>query len=87
MARFINQETGQVIDGQPVSLTELLRAYRVEIERQTGMPIEQIEINAAVILYDLCFSIGIENRARVLGENAVMFCELADGLPGSPLLN
>jgi hypothetical protein len=47
------------------SLTAVLKHFRQQIESGTGAPIQNIEINAALLLDDVCKFIGLsEDRRR-----------------------
>lgn len=59
------------------NVSSLLADFRRYIERESGVPIERIELNGALLLNDLCrfLRLGEEQRERVLGKSATSFVE------------
>jgi hypothetical protein len=57
------------------SLTAALKHFRQQVETGTLTPIQNIEINAALFLDDVCKFIGLsdEKRREVLGKHAAAF--------------
>ncbi len=57
------------------SLTAALKHFRQQVEQSTGTPVQNIEINAALFLDDVCRFIGLsdEKRREVLGRQAAAF--------------
>ena len=57
------------------SLTAALKHFRQQVESGTGAPIQNIEINAALLLDDVCKFIGLsdDRRREVLGKSAASF--------------
>lgn len=53
------------------SLTVLLADFRKQLERESGSQIEQLDMNTAELLSDLCNFLGLsdKNRRIVLGNN------------------
>ncbi len=68
---------GQVLRGEPVSITDLLAGFRAKLEGEAEAPIEALDLNAALLLSDLCNHLGLstENRHRVLGDRAAVFVQ------------
>lgn len=57
------------------SLTDLLTHFRQTLERENGKPINELsEVNAAMLLSDLCVFLGLsdQNRRKILGARAAM---------------
>jgi hypothetical protein len=65
------------------SLTAALKHFRQQIETGTGAPIQSIEINAALLLADVCTFIGLsdERRREVLGKSAAAFVSSVEDEP------
>ena len=59
------------------SLDALLADFRRFLEKDAGVPIERLELNVALVLYDLCCFIKLANtqRRKVLGKTAAAFVE------------
>ncbi len=57
------------------NLTHLLARFRQQVEREAGQPIESLDLNAALLLSDLCrfMELPQEGCGRVLGAGAVSF--------------
>ncbi len=57
------------------SMTKCLKHFRETVEKETGAPIQTIEMNLALILSDICRWVGLseERRAEVLGKSATAF--------------
>jgi hypothetical protein len=68
------------------SLTAALKHFRQQVESGTGAPIQTIEINAALLLDDVCKFIGLseERRREVLGKRAVAFVSSVENEPIKP---
>ncbi len=66
---------GQVLRGEPVSITALLAAFRAKLEQEAEAPLEALDLNAALLLSDLCNHLGLsaENHDRALGDRAAAF--------------
>ena len=71
---FVSDD-GQVLRGEPVSITELLTDFRARLEQEAEAPLEDLELNAALMLSDLCRHLDLPaaNHDQVLGERAVAF--------------
>ncbi len=57
------------------SMTDLLTHFRQTLERENGMPINELkEVSAAEMLSDLCVFLGLsdQNRRKVLGARAAL---------------
>jgi len=55
------------------SMTDLLTHFRQILENENGKPIQELDnVNAAMILSDLCVFLGLsgQNRRKVLGAEA-----------------
>ncbi|NTU61956.1 MAG: hypothetical protein HGB05_00820 [Chloroflexi bacterium] len=65
------------------SLTTALKHFRQQVESGTGAPIQNIEINAALLLDDVCMFIGLseEKRREVLGKSAASFVASVESEP------
>ncbi len=68
------------------SLTAALKHFRQEVEKGSGEPIQKIEINAALLISDICRWIGLseERRSEVLGKSATAFVESIESEPIKP---
>jgi hypothetical protein len=68
------------------SLTAALKHFRQQVEQSTGTPIQNIEINAALLLSDVCTFIGLsdEKRRDVLGKSASVFVSSVENEPNTP---
>jgi hypothetical protein len=68
------------------SLTACLKHFRQEVEKGTGAQIQTIEINAALLLSDVCTFIGLsdEKRREVLGKSAAAFVSSVEDEPIKP---
>ncbi len=81
---FVSDD-GQVLRGEPVSITDLLAQFRAKLEQETEAPLEALDLNAALLLSDLCNHLGLfvqhperqrrtaENHDRALGDQAAAF--------------
>jgi hypothetical protein len=60
------------------SLSAALTEFRRCLERESGIPIQDMELNAALILNDLCLflHLGEKQRQQVLGQSAAKFIEM-----------
>jgi hypothetical protein len=56
-------------------MSDLLKQFRQFIEEQAGQPVQEVEINAALLLSDLCLFLGLDagNQVKVLGVPAHIF--------------
>ena len=52
------------------NVSDLLKGFREYLEHEAGIPIERLDANAALILYDLCgfLRLGEPQRQKVLGR-------------------
>ncbi len=59
------------------SMTDLLTHFRQALERDSGKPINESEINAAELLSDLCVFLGLsdQNRRKILGAKAAIYID------------
>jgi hypothetical protein len=60
------------------SMTSLLQDFRRTLEHESGGHIHQLDnVNAAMILSDLCMFLGLrnENRRKILGAQAASFID------------
>jgi hypothetical protein len=59
------------------SLSAVLTEFRRRLERESGEPIQDLEVNAALLLHDLCefLTLGDKYRERVLGKSAAAYIE------------
>ena len=57
------------------NMSDLLADFRCYLEREAGTPVERIETNAALFLYDLCqfLELGEPQRQKVMGKSAATF--------------
>jgi hypothetical protein len=65
---------------QYASLTDLLTHFRQSLERENGKPINELsEVNAAMLISDLCVFLGLsdQNRQKILGAQAAMHIDQA----------
>jgi hypothetical protein len=55
-------------------MSDLLKEFRLYLEDEAGLPIQNMYFNAALLLEDLCDFLGIspENRAKVLGTSGAL---------------
>jgi hypothetical protein len=63
---------------QYASLTDLLTHFRQTLERENGKPINELsEVNAAMLLSDLCVFLGLsdQNRRKILGARAATYID------------
>jgi hypothetical protein len=51
------------------SLTSLLQDFRRKLEHESGGPLDELNVNAAEVLFDLCNFLGLseQSRRKVLG--------------------
>jgi hypothetical protein len=65
------------------SLTAALKHFRQQVESGTGAPIQNVEINAALLLDDVCKFIGLseDRRREVLGKSAAAFVSSVENEP------
>ena len=59
------------------SLTACLKHFRQTVERDTGAPIQTLEVNAALFLDDVAKFVGLsdEKRRELLGKSAASFVD------------
>jgi len=71
------------------NLTHLLTRFRRQVERDAGQPIETLDLNAALLLSDLCRFMGLPDEGcdRVLGARAVAFVGQVETQQISPRLS
>lgn len=63
---------------QYASMTDLLTHFRQILERENGKPINELgEVNAAMLLSDLCVFLGLsdQNRRKILGAQAATYID------------
>ena len=58
-------------------MSDLLAGFRKYIEKDAGEPIQRMEVNAALLLNDLCdfLVLGDKQRRTVLGKSAAAFVQ------------
>ena len=58
---------------QFISMSDELRKFRIKLESEAEKPIEQIEVNAGMLLSDLCehLKLGVNQHDMILGQRAV----------------
>lgn len=56
-------------------MSDLLRDFRVYLEEEAGLPIQNMYFNAALLLQDLCDFMGISqaNQTKILGPTQATF--------------
>ena len=61
---------------QIFNLSDELAKFRAQLEREAGLPLQEIELNAALLLDDLIafLEFGEAQRAKILGQ-AIEFVE------------
>ena len=60
------------------SLTDLLTHFRQTLERENDKPINELgEVNAAMLISDLCVFLGLsdQNRRKILGAKAATYLD------------
>jgi hypothetical protein len=59
------------------SLSAALAEFRRCLERENGEPVHSLEVNAALLLNDLCrfLTLGDKQRCQVLGKPAAAYIE------------
>ncbi len=59
------------------SLSAALAEFRRCLERESGEPVQNLEVNAALLLNDLCrfLTLGDKQRRQVLGQPATAYVE------------
>lgn len=69
------------------SLTVLLADFRKHLEHEGGK-IDQLDMNTAELLSDLCIFLGLsdENRRRVLGKDGARHVDLIETMPITPTI-
>ena len=80
-------EGSKVVKGvEYFSLTAALKHFRQEVEKGTGAQIQSIEVNAALLLDDICKWIGLpeERRREILGTSAAVFVFSVEDEPIKP---
>jgi hypothetical protein len=62
---------------QIFNLSDALAEFRAQLERDAGVPLQDIETSAALVLDDLCIFLGFSEtlRAKVVGREAAAFVE------------
>jgi hypothetical protein len=62
------------------SLTLLLHDFRRKLEHESGGPIDELNVNAAEVISDLCNFVGLsdQNRRRVLGANGAQHVDMIE---------
>ena len=57
------------------NMSDLLADFRRYLEREAGTPVERLDVNAALLLHDLCefLELGEPQRQKVLGRSAAAF--------------
>jgi hypothetical protein len=65
------------------SLTAALRHFREELEKGTGAKVQEVDVNAALLLSDICRWIGLseEKRREVLGKSASVWVSSLEAEP------
>jgi hypothetical protein len=65
------------------SLTVLLADFRTQLERESGGTIEQLDMNTAEMLSDLCNFLGLsdKNRRIVLGNDGARHVDMIEQTP------
>jgi len=65
------------------SLTAALKHFRQQVESGTGAKIQNLDINAALLLDDVCKFIGLsdDRRREVLGKSAASFVASVESEP------
>ena len=70
---------GRYIKGvEYASMTALLQDFRRQLEHDSGGPIQELDqMNAAMLINDLCVFLGLsdQNRRKILGAPAAMFVD------------
>lgn len=56
-------------------MSDVLREFRLYLEGETGLPISNVEMNGALLLFDLCQFLGLDdtNQTKVLGPTGRTF--------------
>ena len=59
------------------NMSDLLADFREYLEGEAGVPVEGLDMNAALMLHDLCqfLELGVPQRRKVLGLSALAFVE------------
>ncbi len=62
---------------QFISLTQELARFRLHLEAEADEPIQQMEVNAALFLSDLCqfLQLGAPQQQQILGEAATEYAQ------------
>ena len=68
------------------SLTVLLADFRKQLERESGGTINQLDVNGAELLSDLCRFLGLseKNRGIVLGKDGAQHVDMIEAVPTNP---
>jgi hypothetical protein len=68
------------------SMTVLLADFRRQLERESGGPINRLDVNGAELLSDLCRFLGLsdKNRRIVLGKDGAQQLDLIEAVPVNP---
>lgn len=72
-------EIGRAVEPQVqiFNLSDALAEFRIQLERDAGMPLQDIETSAAFVLDDLCSFLGFGTvlRAKVIGQDAAILID------------
>jgi hypothetical protein len=62
---------------QIFNLSDELAKFRAQLEHEAGAPLQEIELNAALLLDDLCafLEFGETQRAKIMGPTAIAFVD------------
>ncbi len=69
-----------IIGVEYASMTSLLQDFRRQLEHASGGPVQELDqVNAAMLINDLCVFLGLsdQNRRKILGARAAMFVDAA----------
>lgn len=76
---MLTPQLGRYIKGvEYASMTSLLQDFRRNLEHDSGGPIHELrDVNAAEIINELCFFLGLsdQNRRKVLGARAATYID------------
>jgi len=70
------------------SMTVLLADFRKRLERESGGPVNQLDMNTAEMLSDLCNFLGLsdKNRRIVLGKDGTRYVDMIETVPIMPAI-
>lgn len=70
------------------SMTVLLSDFRKRLERESGGPVNRLDMNTADMLSDPCNFLGLsdENRRRVLGKDSARHVGIIETMPITPTI-